>query len=212
MNAILYKTKLISLIALVLLVTACASTQKLSDADRAKYKSAKINDTVVKGPVFLLAPSGANIGLMFGAIGGAATAGAAEDSQKAFTAFLEKNSLSIEKIVREETTNVLRESGKLAIAGPNDNSVPTINISVPQYGFGVTHLLSSNVVPVLQIKCEMLDSTGKVLWSESERMLPTIGSPMEAVAWDQIGNNPKRIEEEWRKASRYLAKKIVDQL
>ena len=212
MPSLLSQPQLFSLIALFLLFTSCSSPHPLRDAPLAQYQSAPLNDTVVTGPVFLLAPSGANIGLMFGAIGGAATAGAAEDSQKAFTAFLEKNSLSIEKIVREETTNVLRESGKLAIAGPNDNSVPTINISVPQYGFGVTHLLSSNVVPVLQIKCEMLDSTGKVLWSESERMLPTIGSPMEAVAWDQIGNNPKRIEEEWRKASRYLAKKIVDQL
>jgi hypothetical protein len=161
---------------------------------------------------FLLAPSGANIGLMFGAIGGAAASGSIVESNKAFAAYLESSSISIETIVREELERALRESGRLAIAGAADTAAPQISISVRQYGFGVTHLLGSNVVPVLDYKCDMVDDAGKLLWSAGERMGPSIASPMEAVPWDKLRDNPKQMEEEWRKAAAYLAKQIVAKL
>jgi hypothetical protein len=213
MNAILQPAKLVAVLAVALILSGCAATQKLSDEDRAKFKSAKISGSVEKAPqVFLLAPSGANIGLMFGAVGGLAAGASIEESQNAFVAYLDKNSISVEKIVREEIEAALRASGKLAIASPGDAAAPVIKIAVPQYGFGVTHLLADKVVPVLWIKCDMVDSTGKLLWSANERMLPSIASPMEPTTWDELRANPKRIEEQWRKASRHLGKKIVDEL
>jgi hypothetical protein len=213
MNAILCQAKLVALIAVALIVCGCAATQKLSDADRAKFKSASISGSVEKAPqAFLLAPSGANIGLMFGPIGGLAASGSIEDSQKAFGAYLEKNSISIERIVLQEVEGALRASGKLAIASSAEGAAPSIKIAVPQYGFGVTHLLGSKVVPVLWIKCDMVDNSGRMLWSANERMLPSIASPMESTTWEELRDNPKQIEEQWRKASRYLAKKIVDDL
>jgi hypothetical protein len=213
MRALLRQTKLVALIAVALIMGGCAATQKLSDEDRARFKSAKISATVEKAPqAFLLAPSGANIGLMFGAIGGVAAAGTIHDAQTAFAAYLDQNSISVETIVREEIEAVLRESGKLAIASAADAAAPVIKIAVPQYGFGVTHLLASKVVPVLWIKCDMVDSSGKLLWSANERMLPSIASPMEPTTWEELRANPKEIEAQWRKASRYLGKKIVDEL
>lgn len=203
---------LVSIITVVLLIGGCATSQQLSDTDRAKFKSAKINASVNKGQLFLLAPSGANIGLMFGLVGGLAAAGPIEDSRQAFSTYLEKNSILVEKLVREEIELALRQSGKLAIVSLEDSALPTINISVPQYGFGVTHLLSSNVVPVLQIQCDLIDASGRLLWSANDRMLPSIASPMESTTWEQLRDNPKQIEEQWRKASRYLAGKIVAEL
>jgi hypothetical protein len=213
MNAILQPAKLVAVLAVALIVSGCAATQKLSDEDRAKFKSAKISASVEKAPqVFLLAPSGANIGLMFGAVGGLAAGASIEESQNAFVAYLDKHSISVEKIVREEIEAALRASGKLAIANPGDAAAPVIKVAVPQYGFGVTHLLADKVVPVLWIKCDMVDGTGKLLWSANERMLPSIASPMEPTTWEELRANPRRIEEQWRKASRYLGKKIVDEL
>ncbi len=208
------KLKLIAAMIVVTVLCGCASTQRLSDADRTRAKTVTLSADVKKGNLFLLAPSGANIGLMFGAIGGAAASGSIVDGQTAFEAFLKANALAIEPIVRDEFEKALRASGKVAIATPAQANagLPVINLSVPQYGFGVTHLLSSNVVPVVQLKADMTDSSGKLLWSESERMLPSIASPMESTTWEQLRANPKLIEEDWRKAARYLAKKMVDAL
>jgi hypothetical protein len=58
----------------------------------------------------------------------------------------------------------------------------------------------------------MKDSTGKVMWTESERMLPSIASPMEPSTWTQMHDNPKSIDEQWRKAAHYLAQKVVETL
>ncbi|MEI7613377.1 MAG: hypothetical protein WCK63_10735 [Betaproteobacteria bacterium] len=204
--------KLITIISTILLVCGCATSQRMSDDDRAKIKSVIINESVEKGQVFLLAPGGASVGLMFGAVGGAVSAGLMVDAQTAFTDYLSQNSISIEKIIREEVENAVQGSGKLTIASSSESTIPTIKISVLQYGFGVTHLLSSNVVPVLYIKCEMVDSSGKVVWSESDRMLPSIASPMDAIAWAQLTNDPKKIEDQLRKASKYLADRIVKEL
>lgn len=210
----MYKYKSIAAIVAIFILSGCASTQRLSEADRSRSKTVTISPEVKKGALFLLAPSGANIGLMFGAVGGAAASGSINDSQQAFDAFLKANSVSVETIAREEFEKVLRESGKIAIAtqAQANAGLPVINVSVPQYGFGVTHLLGSKVVPVMYIKAEMTDSTGRVLWSESENMLASIASPMESTTWEQLHANPKLIEDEWRKASRYLAKKMVDAL
>jgi hypothetical protein len=213
MNANLRSARRAALIAFALILSGCAATQKLSDEDRASLKSVRVSGSVEKAPqAFLLAPSGANLGLMFGAVGGAVTGAAMHDSQTAFEAYLAKHSISVERIVREELEAALRASGKLALAGPSDATAPVVKISVPQYGFGVTHLLASKVVPVLWIKADMMDSSGKLLWSANDRMLPSIASPMEPTTWEELRDNPKEIEAQWRKASRYLAKRIVDEL
>jgi hypothetical protein len=58
----------------------------------------------------------------------------------------------------------------------------------------------------------MFDSSGRIIWSASDRMLPSIVSPMDSVAWTQIANDPKLIEEQLRKAAKYLAEKLVNEL
>jgi hypothetical protein len=212
MSAYAKVIKLFTVMIATLLLFGCASTQKMTDADRAKFKTVKINNKVQTGQLFLLAPGGANIGLMFGAIGGALASGSIEDSQKAFAGFLERNSIFIDKIVREEVELALRESGKATIAGSGEASAPALNVYVPQYGFGVTNLLGSSVVPVLSIKCEIVDGAGQVIWNSNDRMGPSIANPMESMTWAQMHDDPKQIEEQLRKAAKYLAKKIIAEL
>jgi len=212
MSSIQKSIKLIAVITTILLFGGCATSQRMSSDDKAKIKTVQISQSVEKGQVFLLAPGGASVGLMFGAVGGLASSGAIVDDQTAFTNYLSKNSISIEKIVREELANAIQRSGKLTVADTADSTTPTLKIAVPQYGFGVTHLLSSNVVPVLKVDCNLIDSSGKVIWSASDRMLPSIASPMDAVAWKQLAGDPQQIESQLRKASKYLADKLVKEL
>lgn len=212
MSSIKQFIKLIVAVSAILLTCGCATSQKMSNDDRAKIKSVQISESVGKGQVFLLVPDGGSVGLMFGAVGGLASADSIADAQTAFANYLAKNSISIEKIVREEVEGAVQRSGKFAIATSADNSAPIIKISIPQYGFGVTHLLGSNVVPVLYIKCEMIDSSGRIIWSASDRLLPSIASPMDSIAWTQLTNDPKKIEEQLRMASKFLADKLIKEL
>ncbi len=200
--------KAVAMLVMSLVLSACGSTQRLSETDRTQLKTVTVSNSVQKGPLFLLAPGGANIGLMFGALGGLAASGTLKSNEAVFASFLDAYAISVDAIVRDEFEKVLRESGKVSIAKPG-TAAPVVSIAVPQYGFGVPHLLSSNVVAVMQIKCALTDSSGKVLWSESERILPSIASPMETTTWAQLRDDPKLIEAQWRKAANYIAKKMV---
>jgi hypothetical protein len=219
-----YNSVVTLLLATVL--CGCAASQRLSDADRVRAKSATLNGQVKSENLTLQAPGGANPGMMFGAIGGAIGGALAENvpgstSSQApvnvlasFGNYLKDNSISIETIVREEFEIVLRESGKVSLAAPTPEnaSLPVITISVPMYGFGVTHLLGANVVPIFKISAAMTDNAGKLMWTESEMMLPSVMSPMDATPWEKLRTDPKLVEQDWRKASRYLAKKIIGTL
>jgi hypothetical protein len=201
---------LLASLVLALLLAGCAApTQRLSAEDKARVKAAKLNTNVeVPASPFLLAPGDGGLG----AVGGARTAGGIEESRKGFVTYLDKNAISIQKIAFDEIERALRDSGKLAFAAASDTTAPQININVKQYGFGVTHVLSASVVPVLWVQCDMVDGAGKVIWSASERMVSSIGSPMEAIAWEQLVKDPKLMEEQWRKAARFAARKIVGEL
>ncbi|HEX5357395.1 MAG TPA: hypothetical protein VFW93_14370 [Aquabacterium sp.] len=212
MSYLIRSSKVISALLLAFVITGCATSQRMSSEDKARIKSTQVSQSVEKGQVFLLAPGGAAVGMMFGAVGGAVSGGMVVDAQTAFVNYLNQNNISIEKLVQQEFENALRASGKLSIATSADAGIPTIKLSVPQYGFGVTHLLSSNVVPVLQMKADMVDDKGQTVWSASDRMLPSIASPMTAIAWAQIQNDPKEIEAQLRAAAKYLSNKLVQSL
>jgi hypothetical protein len=212
MNTLRRFSRLIACVSVAWLATGCATSQRMSEADKAKISEVTVSVGAEKGQVFLMAPSGANVGLMFGAVGGALSGASMAGAQIQFDDFLAKHNIAIDKIVAEEVAAAIQASGKAKVSQAPDAGLPTVKVTVPQYGFGVTHLLSSNVVPVLQVKCEMVDAAGKVIWSASDRMLPSIASPMDALAWSQIANNPQLIEAELRKASKHLANQLVKSL
>ncbi len=218
--------KSIATLLLATLLCGCAASQRLSTEDRTRSKTVTLSEHVMKDNLTIQAPGWANPGMMFGAIGGgvgAAAAGSLEgstagqsitDVQAAFGAYLKENGVSIEAIVREEFESVLRESGKVVLVPPTaeNAALPVITVSVPMYGFGVTHLLGENAVPIFKISAAMTDGTGKLMWTESEMMLPSVLSPMEATPWVKLRTDPKVVEQDWRKASRYIAQKIIGTL
>lgn len=223
LRGIMKRYKSVATLLLATLLCGCAASQRLSSTDKARSKTVTLSDHVMKDNLSIQAPGWANPGMMFGAIGAGVGAVAAENvkgstasqapgaMQADFNAYLIANAISIETIVREEFETVLRESGKVALLPQTaeNATLPVITVSVPMYGFGVTHLLGENVVPIFKISAAMTDSTGKVMWTESEMMLPSIMSPMDATPWVTLRADPKVVERDWRKASRYIAQKII---
>jgi hypothetical protein len=124
------KMKMLLVLSMALLLSACASTQRLSDSDRSGLKAVTVSADVKKGRMFLLAPGAANIGLMFGAVGGLAASGSLEAGQAAFSTFVDAHAVSIDNIVREEFEKVLRDSGKVTVAKAGTRGVPIMTIAV----------------------------------------------------------------------------------
>lgn len=202
---------IVSLITVCAFLSGCATTQEMTTGDRASLASVVVGPAVEKpAKMYYLGP-GASIGLAFGAIGGAIVAGTQQTPADQFQAFAEQNNVQIEKIVLEEATSAFRKSGKLTIKEAKEAGSSTLNISIAQYGFSVPNGFSSKLVPIVAIKCALVDGAGKIIWSSSDRVLP-LGNPAESHTPEDFKNNPKLIEESWRLATRVIVEKIVNNL
>jgi hypothetical protein len=190
-----------------LLLAGCGTTSLVSDPARNQIKSVSIG-LVSKPPAMFYLGPGDGAGLMFGAIGGALASGPIERSRLSFQGFIEKNNISIERLAQQEVEASIRASGKLAIQPPDKAGQGQVSIKIIQYGFGVPHLLSAYVVPVIGIQCDVTDASGKMVWSASERIL-TLGNPVEEIKPEQMRDDPKLIEAKWRAALKYLADNII---
>ena len=197
---------ILALLALVL--AGCASVQPIAEADRRNIANVTIDRNVPKpATIFYLGPGG-SAGLMFGAIGGALSASSIEESRKSFQAYVDKNGVSIERIVLEEIEAALRRSGKIPLADQPRPGSAAIGVSIVQYGFSIPHGFSSKLVPILGVRCEMKDASGKVLWSAQEHTRP-LGNPVEPAEPEAIRNDPKAMEGAWRAAARHIAAQIA---
>ncbi|MEK6663138.1 MAG: hypothetical protein AABY73_04650 [Pseudomonadota bacterium] len=207
----LYNASILFVLALSIFLSGCATNQKLSDVDRKRIDVVKVNDKVEKVPQMFYFGPGAAIGLMFGAIGGAIAGAANIGPGEELLAFAEKNGVRIEEIVSQEFNEALRKSGKVKIVDSQGTKAATINVSVTQFGFSVPHGFSSILVPIVSIKCELIDVDGKVLWIGNDRVLP-LGNPVEGIPADEMRQNAKAIESAWRGASKHIVTNIINEL
>jgi hypothetical protein len=206
------KKILISLITICMFLSGCATTsQQITDADRGKLGSVVVAPGVAKPEKMYYFGPGASIGLLFGAVGGAITAGAQQGPAEQFQAFVDQNKVQIEKIVLEEATSAFRKSGKIGLKDAKEAGASTLNVSIEQYGFSVPNGFSSKLVPIVSITCTVVDGSGKTIWSASDRVLP-LGNPVDGYTPEQFKNDAKLIEQSWRLATRAIVEKIVSNL
>jgi hypothetical protein len=210
MKMSLRRTHLIGLLALLFLLSGC-TTIRLSDEDRKKINVIKISSNVVKVPNMYYMGPGTSILLMGGVAGGVAAAAVSAEPKKALQDYAEKNGILIEKIALEEIDAAFRQSGKVKVADSGEPTEATLYVTVTQWGFSIPNGFSSNLVPVVSILCGIRDATDKVVWMASDHVHP-LGNPVAPMSLEAIRDNPKLIEDAWRRASRRIATNIVKRL
>jgi hypothetical protein len=199
-------TRAIFFCTLLLLLSGCATTQKLSDDDRRKIATVRINSAVQKTPEMFYMGPGAGVFMLFGAIGGAALAAASAGPAEAIQDFAEKKGIFIEKIAFEEIDAAIRQSGKLKVLNSGEPTDAVVNVIVYHYGFAIPHGFSSRLGPVIGIRCEMMDAAGKVLGTAYDFV---VKSPVETMTLEEMRDDPTRIASAWRAAAKLVARNIA---
>lgn len=181
----------------------------MSSIDKVLVKAVVVNKTInVPNKMYYLGP-GSPTRFMFGAVGGALSASGIEEDRAEFQKKEGGSEAVIRAIVMEEMLAKMRESGKFPLAENARQDVATLYISVIQYGFSIPNGFSSKVVPILRIKCELKNSVGRILWSDTEGTTP-LGSPVEPVDVETIQQNAAVRDAAWRAAANKVVKNIVD--
>ncbi|RJF95342.1 hypothetical protein [Noviherbaspirillum saxi] len=200
--------KLNGLVTLIILLSGCASTQPIATSDRSNVKAVTLSkDVPVPSKMSYLGPGGAT-GLAFGAIEAAIAAPGIEKSRESFQEQTTETGVSINRIVYEEALAQIRQSGKFPLKDETEPGGATIYVSVLNYGFSIPHGFSSRLVPILGVRYEMRDPSGRILWSATERVMP-LGNPVEPIDVDEIKRNAATREAAWRAAAKALAAKLV---
>jgi len=189
MKITLTRALLIVWLPLLLLLSGCV-TKAVSKEDRSKIAVLKLDPNVTKPTRFWYFGPG---------------------SGEVIRDYAEQAGVLIEKIVMEEISTPLRESGKMKVSDSPNTSIPTFHVRIIMYGFSTPTTLSSNLLPVLSVMCDITDSRGKILWRD-EDSVSLLESPAHSVPRDKLLTNPKVIEDAWRVAAKQIAKNIVEKL
>lgn len=200
--------KSVGLVTLLILLSGCATTQPIAISDRSNVTAVTVSKEVpVPAKMYYLGPGGAT-GLAFGAIGAAIAAPGIEKHRESFQEQIAASGVSIDRIVYEEALAQIRQSGKFPLRDETKPGDAIIYISVLNYGFSIPNGFSSRLVPMLGLRYEMRDASGRMLWSATERVMP-LGNPVESVDAEVIKSNPAAREAAWRAAAKALAVKLV---
>jgi hypothetical protein len=198
-------------VALFTILASCASTPKLDAEGRAGLSEVRI-DPVVESPkdMYYLGP-GSGVGMMFGAVGGLITATANVSPGESLNKFAQDNGIHIDRIVEEEAAKAFRDSGKLRLTDTPSANTATMKVSVFIYGFSIPNGFSSVLVPMVGIKCALVEPDGKIVWSAKDAT-QALGNPVEGSTPEDFRANPKLIEASWRAAAKSLMTEIVDHM
>jgi hypothetical protein len=190
----------------VLALGACASTHALKEADRNTITAVTISPDVKVAPEVYYFGPGTSMGILFGAVGGAAAMAANKAPADELKEFAKDNGISIEHIVRKEFVAQLQAARKFRVS--EDNADATFRLDVSQYGLSVPTSLSGGLVPILRVHAELLNNKGEVIWSTTGRAHPLSGI-VDSASPEVIHGNPQILRNMWTEAAQQV---VLDML
>ena len=199
------KRHALSVLGLFFLLVGCASTPQLSSEARAHFGAVRIDDAVdAPSELYYTSQGGVLIG---GLVGAAIDISRGDDIEL----LARGNGIRIDRIVKEEAEKAFRQSGKLELTDAAGADVATLKISVTMYGFSVPTGFTSELVPLVAIKCTLLDASGKTIWKADQTTRP-LGNPVPGRTSDEFKADPKLIEAAWRAAAQSVLADIVSHM
>jgi hypothetical protein len=190
--------KSIPSLLMILALAACASTHTLKESDRSAISTVAINPDIHVSPDLYYFGPGSTIGLLFGAVGGAATAAANRAPADELKEFAKDNGISIAEIVRKQFVAQLLTTGKFRVSEDHPNAVFRLDIS--QYGLSIPNGFSGSLVPILSVHAELLNDKGEVVWATTGRVHPLSGV-VDSVSPETLRANPQILRNMWTQAA-----------
>jgi hypothetical protein len=191
---------LFSLAAIVLL-SGCATSQTLSDADRSSIKSVTLNPKIESVPLY------------YDTIGTATALVVAHDNNAVSgaveTEFMANHGIKIEDIVRNEFVQQWNSRRVFPLVDKNGDAEITLKINY--YILGIPNIFSPALRPGIGIEAIIKDKTGKEVWKKSSVTTP-LNSSLPKHTWDEMEVNPALFKEAFELATRKVVKDLLDDL
>lgn len=123
---------------------------------------------------------------------------------------LERNPIGLEQIVCEVMDSEMRQSGKFRITQDPLEWRTTARATVTRTGPGATSRDSAQPGQTLEIRVELVDAFGAVLWRYTTEIRP--GALVQAAQIEPGMSGPRQLEAAWRAATRSAIAVIVQKM
>lgn len=192
------------LLVLCLLLNGCASTAHLSDEYCQKISKVYINEDV-KIPVKASYWGGNPVATgLFGPIGFLVSQETVKkEREEQIDDFMEGNDINIGEICINVAKSILMQNEKLStkmLVNNPDDADTYLTLEVEIYGLGQEGPMTSNYVPMLNIKATLTDREGVVLWKGYGYIHP-MKSGMFAMPFDNYFDNPSILKDRFTRAA-----------
>src|SRR5262249_14465798 len=125
---------------------------------------------------------------------------AAYGPKKQIAAAVDSAHIDVSRIVHEEFSHELKESGVFTIA--EEDADAQFHLSVGLYGFGIPNGFSSQLKPTLDVVGKLVRRDGTVLWQKRARLTHLSGkTPSHTL--DEYLRDPEVIRSSFTSASRF---------
>jgi hypothetical protein len=200
------------------LLSGCAGGpgQSLSAADRALVRSAQVGDIKVTQPMSYQA-KGAGVGAVFGILGAvaesAARSSAPPDEANSLARAVGPDHALLKEVVKTEfVTAASQRSGIEFVDGPGSAPAARLDLTVNLYGFGRSHLLASQVQPLLNMTATLTGADGRVLWRKSDFVSALSSANAQAYDVERLIQQPELLRAAIRQVTTIVVRNIVDDL
>lgn len=205
--------------ALVSVLAGCAGgpSVALSDADRAAIQTARVRNVTVTQPMSYQA-RGAGMGVVFGIVGALAEAGARgasgpSDEATRLAAAIGPDNALIKDVAKIEFIRAANARGGIQfVDGADQAAQASLDLTIDNYGLGRTHMLASEVVPMLTLSAKVTGPDGRVLWSESQFVSALNNENGQSYTVDDLLAQPQLLRAAFERTAGIAARKISEDL
>jgi hypothetical protein len=192
------------LILTLVVLSGCAGSIQLAENNRSRLTAVYLDDEIsFKHDMYYMGPGAS----LLGAVGALTQLSPGEQLHK----IAEDHDIRMDTLVRQAMIDSLNASGKTGLCDNADQASAVMKLEVRAFGFSVPHGFSSNLIPVLDVKAELHDPAGQIIW-RSVKSLPFVNCPITPMPAKEIWGNVENIRSTWTGAAQYVARIIVADL
>jgi hypothetical protein len=190
--------------------------QSLSTADRASLRSAQVGEIKVAQPLSYQG-KGAGMGAVFGIVGALAesaaqSSGPADEGTLLARAIGPDHALLKEVVKTEFVAAASQRSGIAFVEGQASAPAARLDLTVNVYGFQRSHLLASQVQPMLNLTASLSAADGRVLWRKSDYITALAAENAQAYDVERLVKQPELLRAALRQVTTLVVRNIVEDL
>ncbi|HTB80025.1 MAG TPA: hypothetical protein VK717_03980 [Opitutaceae bacterium] len=197
------KTSALFSLAIIALLSGCATSQTLSDADRSRIKSVTLNskiesvpldyDTIAVATSEVLSKWQGNVG----------------EEGKAIEEYMARHGITIEDVVRNEFVRQWKSRQIFSLVDKDGDA--EITLSIYYYILAQPNMFSPALRVGIGVEALIKDKAGKELWRKRSGVKP-LNSSFPKHSWDEMEANPELFREMGEGEARQIIKELLDDL